>query len=210
MSLMKPALPQKHGLKFIIMAALISLATVACSPSTRPNSLSETQIRQQETPTPTDVWLALLKKGPHPYTTPLPPETPTVLDGLYAKVEPKEGTPVPCRRCPDYLPEGGLWKLNLDKGVFRILHEPTDWRSLGSFTVLEDRLVLFNDPTCFNIVGVYKWKLEAGELNLEVVEDTCHVDRRARSFTNYTWTSCQPPNIEAGVTNHWSKPPGCE
>jgi hypothetical protein len=56
----------------------------------------------------------------------------TALDGTYTKLDPKKAPPVPCRRCPDYVPQGGIWKLNLDKGIFRIFHESTGWRSIGS------------------------------------------------------------------------------
>ncbi len=211
---------------FVTIAVVIWLMIAACLPVSEPSpqlhtptpmsdvstpeSTSNTLVSQQGTPTPTDIWLALLQKVPHPYTTPLPAQTPTSLDGIYVKLESKDATPVPCRRCPDYLPAGGTWRLNLDKGVFRIFHEATGWRSLGSFTVSGDQIVLFNDPTCFRTTGIYEWQLEEGQLSLRVIEDTCHVDRRARSFTNSAWVSCQPPSTEAGVTNHWPKPSGCE
>ena len=29
-------------------------------------------------------------------------------------------------------------------------------------------------------------------------------------FANLVWSSCQPPNAEAAVTNHWPPPAGCE
>jgi hypothetical protein len=157
-----------------------------------------------------DPWLELLQKNPFPYTTPLPPSSTTVLDGIYVKSEPKAGTPVPCRRCPDYLPEGGLWKLGLNKGAFRIFHPFTGWRSLGSFTVSDERFVIFNDPGCFDIVGVYTWRLEKGQLSFSLIGDPCHVGRRATSFTNTPWQACQPPSSEAAITNHWPVPPGCE
>ena len=62
------------------------------------------------------IWTELLQKKPFPDTAPLPSPGPTVLDGTYAKFDPKKTPPVPCRRCPDYVPEGGIWKLNLRKG----------------------------------------------------------------------------------------------
>jgi len=162
------------------------------------------------TPTLTDVWSALLQRTPFPYATPLPPPTRTILDGTYAKLDPKEGTPVPCRRCPDYAPEGGIWKLHLDNGVYRIYHQVTGWRSVASFTVSDDRLYLFNDPVCTDILGVYKWKLEQGTLSLEVIEDECAIRLRAMNLTGLPWLSCRPPNAEAAVTDHWWKPPGCQ
>jgi hypothetical protein len=161
------------------------------------------------TPTPTDVWSALLQRTPFPYGTPLPPPTRTILDGTYAKLDPKEGTPVPCKRCPDYAPEGGIWKLHLDNGVFRIYHQATGWRSIASFTVSRDRLYLFNDPVCTDAVGAYRWELERGTLTLEVIEDECAIRLRAMNLTGLPWLSCRPPNAEAAVTDHWFKPPGC-
>jgi hypothetical protein len=167
---------------------------------------------------PIDPWAALLQRTPHPYLLPLPPPVRTSLDGTYAKVELKEGPPVHCLRCPDYAPEGGIWKLNLDRGTFRIIHEVTGWKSIGSYVVTRDRwtsgapdqLLLFNDPTCPEAIGLYTWKLEAGNLILEVIDDTCAIYLRAMNLTNLPWLSCQPPNIETGITDHWLKPPGCE
>lgn len=190
---------------FVILMVVLPVA-VSCSELT-PTPASDTATPHstptpkndalvQGTPTPTDSWSALFQKEPFPYTTPLPPQSPTVLDGLYTKFEPKEGTPVPCRRCPDYLPEGGIWKLSLKEGVFRIFHENTGWHSLGSFMVSENRVTFFNDPHCYAIVGVYEWKLEGGKLNLKAIEDTCHVDRRARTLTNLTWASCESLSAE--------------
>jgi hypothetical protein len=180
--------------------ATVSLATSTDSPV----------FAMRGTPTPTDVWSALLNRTPFPYATPLPLPTRTVLDGSYAKLDPKEGTPVPCRRCPDYAPEGGIWKLHLDNGVFRIYHQVTGWRSIASFTVSQDQLYLFNDPVCTDAVGVYKWKLESGTLTLEVIEDECAIRLRAMNLTGLPWLSCRPPNAEAAVTDHWFKPPGCQ
>jgi hypothetical protein len=141
-----------------------------------------------------------------------------MVDGTYAKFELKEAPPVHCLRCPDYAPEGGIWKLHLDRGIFRVLHEVTGWHSMGSFVLAKDRrtagtedqLLLFNDPACPGAVGLYEWTLEGGELTLEVLEDTCSIHLRAMNLTNLPWLSCQPPNIEAGITDHWQKPPGCE
>jgi len=180
--------------------ATVNLATPADNPA--PAS--------QAAPTPTDVWSALLQRTPFPFATPLPPPTRTILDGTYAKLDPKEGTPVPCRRCPDYKPEGGIWKLQLDNGVFRIYHQVTGWRSIASFTVSQDRIYLFNDPYCPDAVGAYKWKLESGTLTLEVIEDECAIHQRAVNLTSLPWLSCRPPNGEAAVTDHWPKPPGCQ
>ena len=116
----------------IWLLLVLTAITAACSSNTHSASDQATSgpamtktatVVPVSTPVPTGAWAALLEKQPHPYTTPLPESSPTVLDGTYAKIEPKEGTPVPCRRCPDYLPEGGVWRLHLDRGVYRIYHQ---------------------------------------------------------------------------------------
>lgn len=168
--------------------------------------------------TATDIWASALSKTPYPYTLALPEPMPTLLDGTYAKFELKETPPVHCLRCPDYAPEGGVWKLQLDRGVFRIFHQPTGWHSMGSYILSKDRrtagtvdqLVLFNDPNCPEYVGVYAWQLDAGQLRLKAIEDTCSIHLRAMNLSNLPWLACRPPNIEAGTTDHWPKPPGCE
>ena len=107
-----------------------------------------------------DIWAELLRRAPYPYTLPLAPFQPTPIDGTYTKFEKKEGEPVHCLRCPDYAPEGEIWKLNLGKGVFRIFHRVTGWKDIGSFYVSGDRLILANDPVCHEVTGVYQWRLE--------------------------------------------------
>lgn len=156
------------------------------------------------------IWSELLQKTPFPHTAPLPDREPTALDGTYTKFDPKKRPPVPCRRCPDYVPQGGIWKLNFDRGIFRILHEPTGWRSIGSFVIDGNRLQVFNDPCCMDSNGNYRWTLTQGRLNLQVIEDKCAIRQRAKNFTKLSWLSCQPPSMEAGYSGHWNKPPGCE
>jgi hypothetical protein len=158
---------------------------------------------------PTDRWLEFFQHTPYPFSTPLPLPASSPLDGAYAKVEPKVGTPVPCRRCPDYAPEGGLWKLNFSDGIYRVLHVATGWRSLGSFTVDGDRLIVFNDPNCSSVTRRYAWRLSAGALILEAMEDECAIGLRAANLSARPWSACQPPNIEAAITDHWLRPAGC-
>jgi hypothetical protein len=66
-----------------------------------------------ETISSSEIWSGLLQRTPYPYTIPLAPEEPTAIDGTYTKFELKDTPPIPCRRCPDYAPEGGLWKMKL-------------------------------------------------------------------------------------------------
>ena len=192
---------------FIFVVVVILLATAACSSAcTVPQAASEIP---EIAATPTGVWSGVLQQTPYPYATPLPPAQATILDGTYTRFDPREGERAPCRRCPAYPPEGGTWMFHLDKGVFRVFHEITGWHTLGSFTVSGDRVEFFNDPHCIDAVGIYTWKLEAGQLVLEVVEDECAFGLRTKNFTHLPWMSCQPPSTEAAVTGHWPIPPGC-
>ena len=77
--------------------------------------------------------------------------------------------------------------MSLDEGGFRVFHQATGWHSLGSFAVSGDQVAFFNDPHCYAVVGTYKWRLEGNKLSLDVIQDTCHVDRRARTMTNLPW-----------------------
>jgi hypothetical protein len=156
------------------------------------------------------IWAELLQKTPFPHTAPLPAKVQTALDGTYAKFDPKKTPPVACRRCPDYVPQGGIWKLNLDKGIFRIFHESTGWRSIGSFVIDQNRMQVFNDPCCIEVKGFYRWTLGQGDLKLQVVEDKCAIGQRAKNLIQIPWQSCQPPSMEAGFSGHWEKPTGCE
>jgi hypothetical protein len=88
-----------------------------------------------------------------------------------------------------YPAEGGIWLLHLDKGVYRILSTRSlnGWRSLGSVTVDDDQLMLFNDPHCMDAIGIYAWKLEGGQLVLALLEDECADGWRGITFTDYPW-----------------------
>jgi hypothetical protein len=190
---------------FIFIVALVIVS------ATLEGSLANGQERTPEAAAqPADLWAELFQRAPYPYTLPLPPAKATSVDGTYTKLEPKEIPPVHCRRCPDYAPEGGIWKLNLREGAFRIFHKLTGWKDMGSFIVSGDQLMLANDPVCHEVIGVYRWKLEEGKLILDVIEDKCAIGLRALNFTKLPWLSCQPPNIEAAATDHWPKPPGCD
>lgn len=200
------------------MAALgLALFVTGCA-ATANLEQSTTSVAPQAVSEPTDVWTSALDKTPFPYLLPLPEPRRTPLDGTYTKVELKDAPPVHCLRCPDYAPEGGTWKLYLDKGVFHVLHGATGWKSVGSFVATRDRwtsgapdqLLLFNDPTCPDAIGLYSWRLDEGQLVLDVIDDTCAIHLRAMNLTSLPWQSCRPPNLEAGITDHWLKPPGCE
>jgi hypothetical protein len=160
-------------------------------------------------PTAESIWAGLLERQPYPYLIPLPEPKRAEVDGTYTKVVVAQAERVHCLRCPDYAPEGGVWKLSFDKGAFRIFHPESKWKSIGTYVVAGDRLLLANDPTCIDGLGLYSWKLHEGRLVLEVIDDSCAIRLRAMNLTQMPWDSCRPPNIEAAVTEHWHKPEGC-
>jgi len=155
-------------------------------------------------------WMELLQRMPYPYLIPLPEPKRTGLDGTYTKVVIPKAERVHCRRCPDYAPEGGPWKLSIDQGVLRIFHPESGWKSIATAIVSSDRLLLANDPSCIEDIGVYAWRLEKGRLMFEAIDDPCAIRLRAMNLTQQPWLACRPPNIEAAVTGHWLKPEGCD
>jgi hypothetical protein len=155
-------------------------------------------------------WNELLQHRPFPYIMPLPEPRPTAVDGTYTKSVVAHAEIVHCLRCPDYAPEGGLWRIQFDKGTFRIIHAEKAWKSIGTFVVAGNRLLLANDPNCIDTVGLYTWRLEGGQLFLEVIDDPCAIKLRGLNLTHQPWRACRPPTIEAAVTEHWAKPEGCD
>lgn len=156
------------------------------------------------------MWRELLERRPFPFQIPLPEPRPADVDGTYTAVVPTVGERVHCLRCPDYAPEGGVWKIRFDKGVFRILHLDSGWKSMATAIITGDRLLLANDPVCIDTLGLYRWKLEDGRLKLNAIDDPCAIRLRAATLAGREWRSCRPPNVEAAVTEHWLKPDGCD
>ena len=101
----------------------------------------------QDSPDIKKLWGELLKREPFAYTIPLV-HKPGFLDGTYTKRAKKTNAIVLCRRCPDWLPETGIWKMKLNKGTYRIIHKATGWKNIGTFIVAGDRVLLANDPVC--------------------------------------------------------------
>jgi hypothetical protein len=155
------------------------------------------------------LWSELLKRDPFAYTVAMVKKS-SVLDGIYTKRALRTDAIVPCRRCPDWLPDTGIWKMQFDKGAYRIIHKTTGWKSIGTFIVAGGRVLFANDPVCPDGIGVYYWKLEEGRLTFSVIDDPCAIQLRAKNLTETPWLSCRPPNIEAGITDHWPKPEGCD
>jgi hypothetical protein len=165
---------------------------------------------------PTSIWSGLQERTPHPYTTPLPAAEFTAIDGVYAKFDESWPQWWSCRRCADYRPAGGIWKLRFDQGVMRIHYNVTSWVSIASYTASGDRLFIFNDPYCPEAVGEYRWVLEDRwglsdrRLVLQLVSDSCSFGLRGENLSAQLWESCFPPNDMTAVSDHWHKPLGCE
>ncbi len=192
----------------VISFLLLVPWTTASAGQTDQSSPDSSPVCTEETPA--EKWAALLQRQPFPYKRGLPPPERTPLDGTYAKVDPKHDPQVPCRRCPDYAPEGGIWKIQFDKGVFRIIHLSSGWKSIASFALDGDRFLLFNDPVCHETTGIYAWKAAEGQIVFTAIEDECAIRLRAINLTQQPWLSCRPPNTEAATTGHWPEPPGCQ
>jgi hypothetical protein len=101
-----------------------------------------------------------------------------------------------------------------------VSHSDTGFQGIGSFSIADDKLVLFNDPNCHLLVGHYRWELNGEALSLNVVEDECAFGLRARNLQTDSWlrqtdeegfqmNRCQPPSLEAAISGHWPAPPEC-
>lgn len=200
------------------IAFLVAACTSAIDEASSPTPQGNENIRgtSSVTATPTNLWDGLLLDMPVAFTTPLPDGDWTPIDGTYAKLDPTDPQWWACRRCADYRPAGGIWKLGFTKGVMRIYYDVTGWRSIASYTVADDRLFIFNDPYCPQEVGEYTWKmedkwgLEDRSLIMNAIKDTCSISLRAENLSAMPWESCQPPNLLTGASDHWRKTPGCE
>ncbi len=231
----------KNTLRVIPFLFFAALAFSACAPaapvasSPSPVAPAATSTSPAALPSPAVTYraptYAQITPGPHkfvgdlsttidvppfPYSRPLPPSLPTVLDGLYTRTIPFEGTPTPCKRCAGYRIEGGVWSLYLDKGVFKVFQQDTDFEAVGSYAVSGNQVTFFNDPYCeedMTMVGGYTWAKNGDALTFTVVKDPCSIGLRAKNLTATVWTKkndpCQPPNREAAVTDHWKKPAEC-
>lgn len=188
---------------YIIFAVIVfPLLVSSCSSRTSQPIAAPTETVQDIAPVGS--WADLLQITPVPYASPLPELDVTPLDGTYAKFDPDPPQWWACLRCADYRQAGGAWRMQFDRGVMRIYYEVTGWRSLASYHVSGDRLFLFNDPYCKEATGEYQWKLESGNLILEVMNDPCSFELRGLNLSKYPWESCLQ-----NVTADGEEPRGC-
>lgn len=154
-------------------------------------------------------WQEVLTFEPHGYLEPVPIAQSTEIDGVYGKLDPGEPQWWRCARCPDFRLAGGNWRLMLHQGTMRMYYEVTGFSTVGSYEVQGDMVKLFNDPHCPYETGEYTWNTTGAELTLIEIHDPCAIHLRAENLTRQPWRSCQPPNHEAGATDHWIRPPAC-
>ncbi|KAA3646496.1 MAG: hypothetical protein DWQ07_09805 [Chloroflexi bacterium] len=198
--------------QLLLLTLLILLTACARQPAVK----SPTETLIETSPTATNNWLNLQERTPYPHNTPLPATERTLIDGTYAKFDETWPQWWACRRCADYRPAGGIWKLRFDQGVMRIYYNVTGWTSIASYEIKGDRLFLFNDPYCPDEVGEYRWRLEDRWgladrfLTLKLVEDGCSIRLRGENLSAQEWGACFPPNEMTGASDHFRKPVGCE
>lgn len=186
-----------------IVLAMFTLVYLLCGQL----SLITPLVLESATPSGSfNAWLELQQVTPQAYTTPLPDPLRSSIDGNYAKLVQLPPQWWSCRRCADYRLAGGIWKLQFDKGIMRVLYDVTGWHSLASFTVADDMLYIFNDPYCPQDVGLYRWRLVDGDLDLISIDDACAFRLRGENFSNQTWSACPQPGsgLEEGMH------PGCK
>ncbi len=209
--------------KIFLRAILFVALTLgmACTPSSSSEPIPTAPnmgILKHDSPTRViGDWSTQIDVPPFPYSRPLPPPEKSSVDGLYTRTIPSDDTPIPCLRCAGYRLEGGEWTLYLNLGVFKVFHRATGFEAVGSFTVDGNRISFFNDPFCeedLSMVGNYTWQLQNNALTLQVVNDPCSIGLRAKNLTTLNWIikrdPCQPPNLEAAISDHWNKPAECK
>lgn len=224
----------RRHMPFYLGTLLLFMSVTACTSSTSIVSTPASTSASLSTATPTvfyhDITYAQITPGPHEYlgdlstvievppfaySGALPSPVASLLDGLYYKLVKFEGTPTPCKRCAGYKMEGGMWSLYLNKGVFKVFQQNSNFEAVGSFAVANERITFFNDPYCeedMKMVGTYSWQKVGDTLMLQVIDDRCSIGLRAKNLTSAGWNPknpCQPPTREAAVSDHWYRPPEC-
>ena len=186
-------------IRSIFLLCISTVLLTACTGISPTNISTSTEVGIVSSPAVTmlpthvmraDIWNELLQATPFPHEAPLPEPIVSPLDGTYAKVDPSLPQFWTCYRCADYRPEGGPWRIQFDKGVMRIFYQITNWKSIASFTVEENRLKIFNDPFCPQDIGEYQWAVENGNLSFKPISDGCAFDLRKENLTKQTWVAC--------------------
>lgn len=147
---------------------------------------------------------ALSPGHPYPFAASAPADRPTPIDGTYRRrltIAEAGGQPITCRRCAPYRVDAGRYRLVLERGRFYVAFAPvrterpcptctlpSPFTSNGHFVVSGDEIVFFNDATCTEMRGRYRWTLTGARLRLEVVDDGCPFGNlRSRFLTATPW-----------------------
>lgn len=166
----------RSGVPVALAALLLAVSCSRESPSPEPSPTGDPTLWREEA------------SEPYPFVTPVPPTSPTPIDGLYRRDFREGSDPIPCRRCAPFRLDRGPSTLELTEGRFQIVHEGNAFRTQGHYLVDGERLILFNDPVCPKTRGVYRWLLEGGRLTLDEVDDPCPFDfLRARYLAAAPW-----------------------
>ena len=148
---------------------------------------------------PEDFWDELLARNPLDVNgNPLPLQDPSPIDGTYGRLADIPPQWWRCLRCAEYRPAGGLWRMQLDRGVVRILYELNNWHTVASFRIEGDHLFLFNDLVC-DEQGEYQWTMTDGSLHLSVINDPCNFELRGRNLSLGTWELCPANRLSEGA-----------
>ena len=126
---------------------------------------------------------------PFPFTTPVPRQIATVLDGRYDR-PPTENYPdrPGCTRCQPFPLDGGRSVLTLDRGRYVLSQRQPPYIDRGHYVVTANHITFFNSPECGSVRGVYGWRIGDGELELTAVLDLCGFGQRARDLTDEDWS----------------------
>jgi hypothetical protein len=205
------ALPRSRGLVVGLLVIVTSAAAFVVGRATAPSASSSAEASASASPsdpaltrvggiTMVDPGITLddLEPGglPYAYVGPVPPEEPTPVDGAYLRVQPLRGLgpaevalPMRCLRCIPFRVEAGVSTLILYRGRYFLNHQSSGFKTLGFYLVRGDRITFYDDPSCPETRGVYRWVRTDARLSLEVVRDPCPFDRlRAIDLTSTAWT----------------------
>lgn len=163
----------------LCLAALVAVSLWSCSASSS---------KDPETSQP-PLWQRSSAE-PYPFTTPVPPQEATAVDGTYTRTIPARigGPSVKCARCAPYRIETGTTTLVLAEGRYSVAHQApgapssSQFSARGHFELAGARIRLFNDANCPRLEGLYEWDLTAGSLRLEAIEDDCPFSGLRRRF----------------------------
>jgi hypothetical protein len=150
-----------------------------------------------EEQTELSIWESLLLRQPLDINgDPIALGEPGPLDGIYGRLDDSPPQWWRCLRCAEYRPAGGWWRMQLDRGVMRLLYTLNDWRTVAQYRIQDDKLILYNDLVCRE-EGEYAFNFEEGVLLLAVINDPCAFELRGRNLSTGSWHLCpQDRNAE--------------